>query len=57
MGSIEREQESRQLEADLSAMVKGYKYRLGMLPAVGEILLRVAKHNDWQQVITELEKK
>lgn len=52
-----KEQESRELEADLLAMVKEYKYRLGMLPAVGKILLRVAKHNDWQQVKTELEKK
>ena len=56
MGSIEKEQESMILENDLLAFVREYKFRLQMLPAVGKLLMRVAKHNQWQLLKQELEK-
>ena len=56
MGSIEKEKESGELEAELCAMVKENKFLLGMKPAVKKVLLRVATFNNWQLLKQEIEK-
>lgn len=57
MGSIEREQKSRWLEAEACKLVKENKFMIGMKPAIKNLLLGVSELNDWQLLKTELEKK
>ena len=56
MGSIEKEKESREIEAEVCAMVRENRFLLGMKPAVKAVLRRVANHNDWQLLKMELER-
>jgi hypothetical protein len=56
VGSIEREIESSELEAELCLMVKENRFLLGMKPAVKNVLQRVATFNNWQILIGELKK-
>lgn len=57
MSSMEKEQLSRQLEGEACQLVRENKFLIGMKPAVKNLLLGVAKLNDWQLLKTELEKK
>lgn len=56
MGSIEKENESRKLEARLCAMVQENRFLLGMKPAVKALLQDVAAFNNWQLLKRELQK-
>lgn len=56
MGSIEREEKSRELEARLCAMVNENRFLLGIKPAVKTLLQDVAAFNDWQILTGELKK-
>lgn len=57
MNSMEREQESRRLEGEACQLVRENKFLIGMKPAVKNLLLGVAKLNNWQLLKAELEKK
>ena len=56
MGSIEKENESNAIEAELCAMVRDNKFLLGMKPQAKKVLLRLADFNGWQLLKTEIEK-